>query len=102
MSNSSMGYAHEPTSTAEGLFSPDATRRAIEQEFVGRFFTLVRVPPASEGSPAARLRKLVDALDAGELDHVVEQLDRDATPAIPQRFDEVPEFDYDAWRKRHR
>ena len=82
-----------------GLFSTDATRRAIEQEFIGRLVSQLRVRP--EASPAGRVRKIVEALDGGQLDRVIEQFAPDTAPAAAQRFDEVPEFDYAAWRRRH-
>ena len=63
-------------------------------------FTRLSITP--KGSPAGRLRKIVDVLDSGQVDHVIEPFAPDSAPAIPQRFDEVPEFDYDAWRQRHR
>jgi hypothetical protein len=83
----------------ESLFSADAARRAIEQEFVARLFAHLRV--TSKGSPAGRLRKIVDALDSGQADRVIEQLAPNMASAAPQRFDDVPEFDYDVWRQRH-
>jgi hypothetical protein len=48
-----------------------------------------------------RLRKIVEVLDPGQVDQVIEQLPPNSAPAAPQRFDEVPEFDYDAWRQWH-
>ncbi len=83
----------------EGLFSADATRRAIEQAFITRLFARLRVPPGD--APAARLRKIVDALDAGRLDRIIEGFAPDTESAAPQRFGGVPEFDYDAWQRRH-
>ena len=101
MSNSTMGYAPpEQLAAPESLFSTDAARRKIELDLVDRFFARVRVP--TTGAGPAHLHGLVDALDSGGLDNIVEQFDKDAAPAIPLEFDEVPEFDYDAWRKRHR
>ena len=97
-----MGYVHPPTTVAEGLFSADAARRAIEREFIGRFFARLNVPASSKGSQTARLHNLVEVLDSGQVDHAIEQVTPKSAPAIPQRFDEVPEFDYDAWRQRHR
>jgi hypothetical protein len=100
MSNSIRFAMQEHGSVPEGgLFSTDATRRAIEQEFIGRVVTQLRVRP--QGSPAGRVREIVEALDAGRLDRVIEQFAPDTAPAAAQRFDDVPEFDYDAWRRRH-
>jgi hypothetical protein len=80
----------------DSLFSDDAKR---EQEFVTRLFARLRVTP--EGMHAERLREVVDALDSGQVDRVIEQLGRHTAPAASQRFDDVPEFDYDTWRQRH-
>jgi hypothetical protein len=100
MSNSSIRLtAQEHVSAQDGLFSTDATRRAIEQELITRLFARLHVTP--KGSPAGRLRKIIDVLDSGQVDGVIEQFAPNTAPAAPQRFDDVPEFDYDAWRQRH-
>lgn len=95
-----MSYVvREQPSPQDGLLSTDATRRAIEREFIGRVLARLCVSPAS--SPAGQLRAIVDVLDSGEVDRAIEQFAPDTAPAAPQRFDEVLEFDYDRWRRRH-
>jgi hypothetical protein len=99
MSNSPPRFtAQEHETVQDGLFSSDVTRRAIEQEFIVRLLTHLCV--ATEDPLPVRMRKIVAALDAGQLDRLFEQFAPETLSAAPQRFDDVTEFDYAAWRQR--
>jgi hypothetical protein len=76
------------------------TRTLIDRAFVRRVVSRLRT---SARSSTKSVEDDVKALDAAQYDQSLAQpAQREELVAIPERFDDVPEFDFDKWNRRHR
>ena len=98
MTHSSSPTMELPGTLAEQVLSADAREQAIERAFVERL--VARLGTGSRSS-ARRVEGIVKALDSGQVDGALDGLAPAAQGPRMERFEDLVEFDFTEWRKRH-
>jgi hypothetical protein len=87
-------------SARKAIFSPDAVKRGIEEQFLTRLLG-AEVTPSTLSSPVKdETEDLMARMASGEFDEALRALKAPEPSAEPQRFDDVQPFDYARWASR--